>query len=112
MSFPTDRQLFEICGLNSDGIAGYRAEMSARGRVTLPPLHLVGPRRENFRRGVNLAIMFRAARKHAGITRRQIRNAEYREVGAKTVLMDAASHRQEREYLLRLVSCNLHKAQD
>ena len=104
MTFPTDRDLMEICGLNTDGIAGYRACMAKHGRRTLPPEHLRGPRLRSYERGEDIAQAFRGHRTAAGTARRRSRNAEAAETGARTVLIDAAGHRAERERLLRSIA--------
>lgn len=107
MTFPTDRHLMEICGLNSDGINGYRACMAKQGKRTLPPEHLRGPRLDAYERGEQVAMLFYAHRIAAGNIRRRSRNEELKAIGIKTVLMDAASHRQEREDVLRRIASSM-----
>lgn len=79
--------LHEIAGLNSDGIAGFEAQISY-GRYKLEvlwPAHLVGSRCDNFRRGSMIARGFMARRHGAGVAHRMLRADEFKEHGGYTI---------------------------
>lgn len=102
----TSQDLYQIAGLNSDGIAGFQAQTASKrskGEVFCPA-HLRGKRAEDFRAGSFLARQWLAMRRGYAIARRTQRNADFKTEGATSCLLpDAADRHAEQLECLRAV---------
>lgn len=95
----TTTELHEIAGLNSDGIAGFEAQV-ASGRSKLEvlwPAHFVGKRVDDFQRGSRIAREWLAARRGYAIARRKVRRRDFREIGATQCLRPQGADLKEEQ---------------
>ncbi|MDW9481861.1 hypothetical protein GOB57_24745 [Sinorhizobium meliloti] len=99
MSAFTSKELAEHGDLNSDGMAGFEAQIAIKThkREVVWPAHLIGKRVDAFRHGSEVARAWMAMRRGVGTARRQIRQRELKEIGIMTVLRadSAADHKAE-----------------
>jgi hypothetical protein len=102
----TTRDLFEIAGLNTDGVEGFLAQCRNKrhkGEV-LWPEHLRDKRLDDFREGARLARNWLAMRRGYAVARRKRRTADFRDEGATTCLLpEGADRREEQLHCLREV---------
>lgn len=105
MSAFTSRELAEHAELNTDGMAGFEAQIAIKTfkRAVVWPEHLVGKRVDDFRYGSEVARAWMAMRRGVGTARRQYRQRELKEIGIMTVLRadSAADHKAEQVKYLR-----------
>ncbi|MCV9964346.1 hypothetical protein OIU34_20880 [Pararhizobium sp. BT-229] len=88
MSAFTTQELAEHASLNTDGMAGFEAQVALKSykREVVWPEHLRGKREDDFRYGSELARTWMAMRRGVGIFRRKYRQRELKEIGIMTVL--------------------------
>lgn len=104
MSAFTSKELAEHAGLNSNGMAGFEAQIAIKTskREVVWPEHLIGKRVDDFRFGSEVARAWMAMRRGVGTARRQSRQRELKEIGIMTVLRpDAADHKVEQIKFLK-----------
>ena len=102
----TTRDLFEIAGLNTDGISGFLAQCGSKrtNQEVLWPEHLRGKRVDDFREGARLARNWLAMRRGYAIARRKRRADDFREEGITSCLLPhGADRRDEQIHCLREV---------
>lgn len=101
----TSAELAEHAGLNTDGMAGFEAQIASKTTKceALWPEHLKGPRVDDFRYGSLVARTWMSMRRNVGAFRRMYRLKEKKEVGIMTVLKagDAAELKREQLETLR-----------
>jgi hypothetical protein len=105
--FLTTRDLFEIAGLNTDGVEGFFAQCRSKRHKAevLWPEHLRDKRLEDFREGARLARNWPAMRRGYALARRKRRTADFRDEGATScILPGGADRREEHPHCLREVA--------
>jgi hypothetical protein len=112
MSAFTSRELAEHAELNSDGMAGFEAQIATKTakREVVWPEHLVGKRIDDFRQGSEIARAWMAMRRGVGTARRQSRQRELKEIGIMTVLRPgAADHKAEQIKFLKEAAASIRR---
>lgn len=106
----TDRDLYEL-GMNTDMIAGYRAQMSER-RKNMPvlwPEHFTGRRWEDWKRGTEFASRYKHLQQHIGCRVRSARNKDFagEEGATSTFVARGAARKAQQLESLRIVTAGL-----
>lgn len=108
MSAFTTQELAEHAGLNSDGMAGFEAQVAFRTakREVVWPEHLRDKRVDDYRRGSAIARAWMAMRRGVGTHRKSYRREELNNFGIMTVLSpcNAADRKAEQIETLKQVA--------
>jgi hypothetical protein len=92
----TARDLYNIAGLNTDGVAGFFAQTATQQfkREVSWPAHLLDQRAKAFRAGSFLARQWLAMRHGYAQARRSQRHADFRTEGATSCLLPHGTDRK------------------